>query len=571
MKKIIILGASEFNIPIISKAKEMGLYTIVLDINPDASGIKYADKFIQCSIKDVERVLKIARQELPDGITVGITDSAVTTAAIVCDKLGLSCISPSIALVATNKYQMIEAFRNYGVPHPQYKLINSLDQLNEISNFQYPLISKPVDMASSKGINLINSKEELVGCIKQSMSISESGTVLLEEYMKGPEVSVELIVIDGYPTVLQVTDKITTGAPHFIEIGHIQPSSLDLTIITKIKDVACAAAKSVGLMNSIVHAEIIVTRDGPKMVELGARMGGDAIQEQLLELSTGINMPEASIRIALGENIVVPKVSLHKASAIRFIQSSEGIVSLVNGIDDAKKVRFVNQVKLYCKEGDSYEKAKDNTGRMGYVIAQAEEPQEALKACNDAIEAINISFQTKESLRINDIELVAVSTDDYDTYYRFRCDPTDYYWNGYDQGPNYDNMKNLFNQRLWNSEMNEIGGKRIYLVKSYKDDIVDNIGFVMLMKNEDGVEIGITIIKEYQGKGLGSQTIPVAIKLAYRYGDSIYARIRDDNFASQNIFKNNGFVYTEDIQDKLTPILCLKLRKWIYSHSSIMV
>ena len=114
-----------------------------------------------------------------------------------------------------------------------------------------------------------------------------SGDVLVEEYMIGPEVSVELLVVDGVAHVLQVTDKLTSGAPNYFEIGHCQPTSLKDEDRAAISELAKAAVLAVGLKNSAAHVEIIVTPNGPKMVELGARLGGDWITSYLIQGSVG--------------------------------------------------------------------------------------------------------------------------------------------------------------------------------------------------------------------------------------------------------------------------------------------
>ena len=239
-------------------------------------------------------------------------------------------------------------------------------------------------------INLVKNIEQKTSLIKNSISASDSGNVIIEEYMVGPEVSVEMVVINYQPTVLQITEKITSGAPHFVELGHIQPAELPDETRKSIVKVAESAVRAIGLKNSIVHAEMIITESGPKMVELGARMGGDGIQQQLLKLSTGIDLPDFAIDLALGFPLKVPTPTIKKHSMIRFIPSVVGEIGEIVISNAIYQIEGVKSYKLFCKSGDVYEERNDNSGRFGYVLAQADGYEDVVKNCKKAIDNINV-------------------------------------------------------------------------------------------------------------------------------------------------------------------------------------
>ena len=238
-----------------------------------------------------------------------------------------------------------------------------------------------------------NNEEELKNAMNQSSSASGEGNILIEEYMDGPEVSVELVVKDSIPHVIQITDKKTSGAPHFAEIGHLQPSQLPEDTLEKIKEVACGAARALGLNNSLGHAEIKVTPNGPKMVEIGARMGGDGIAEQLIELSTGVSFSEIAIQIALGEEIIIPDNRLNKSSCIQFILSHKGILRSIEGVDKVKALKNIEEVKIYGVIGHEYQDMVDNSGRIGYIIASSDNIKDAKNACDAAINLIKATYE----------------------------------------------------------------------------------------------------------------------------------------------------------------------------------
>lgn len=391
-KKILILGGADFQIPFIEKAQEYGLYVGVVDINANAAGKEYADEFFQASVKDVNSVLEIAKAFRPNGITVGMVDIAIPAYAYTTTFLNIPGIDVNTAIKATNKYEMIKAFEKGDVPHPLFQYIRK-DRIGiEPIIIEYPLIVKPIDMAGSRGIFLVNNDEEMNIALHNSSEVGDSGDILIEEYMEGPEVSVELIVKNKIPHVIQITDKTTSGAPHFAETGHLQPSQLDKKTCNAVIDVASRAATSLGLENSLGHAEVKITKDGPKMVEIGARAGGDAIGEQLIELSTGVSFPEIAIKIALGEEFDIPTKRLNKSSCIRFITTRCGILSGIEGVDKAKKIPGVKLIKIFGSIGKKYEDMIDSSGRLGYIITQADDALSAKKICDMAFNKIKITY-----------------------------------------------------------------------------------------------------------------------------------------------------------------------------------
>lgn len=390
MKKLLIIGASILQLPAIKKAKEMGYYVGVIDFDPNAIGIPFADEYFNVSTIDIEGVVKTAEDFKPQGIMTLATDMPMRSIAAACEKLGLSGISFKTAVKSTDKGEMIKCFEENGVEHPWYHIISSVAELDsKIDKITYPCISKPTDNSGSRGVMLIHNEQELREAVNYSSSNGRSGSVIVEEYMQGPEVSVEIITIDGEPNVLQVTDKLTTGAPHFVEMGHSQPSRLDEKDLSKIRDLACRAVRAVGIENGPAHVEIILTKEGPKMVELGARMGGDCITTHLVPLSTGIDMIEATIKIACGEKPdIEPKFK--KGSAIRFIDAPIGTITAINGIEEAEKVDGVKEVSLTKHIGDKVGEIGSSTDRVGFVIAQSNTADEAVSVCEETLKKITV-------------------------------------------------------------------------------------------------------------------------------------------------------------------------------------
>ncbi|MBR7123055.1 MAG: ATP-grasp domain-containing protein [Oscillospiraceae bacterium] len=389
-KKLLIIGASVLQLPAILKAKEMGLYVAVADYNPNAVGIAYADEFFNVSTIDEKGICEAAKQFKADGVMTLATDMPMRAVAYTCEKLGLTGISYDTAIKATDKGEMIKAFEKAGVAHPWYFTLTSPDMLAGVADqVTYPCISKPVDNAGSRGVMLINNQNELEEAVNYSSANGRKGGVIIEEYLRGSEVSVEVMVIAGDVHILQVTDKLTTGAPHFVEMGHSQPSRLGEDNVNAIKALAEKAVKAIGIQNGPAHVEIMLTEQGPKMIELGARMGGDCITTHLVPLSTGVDMVKATIETALGG---VPDIrqKQEKGSAIRFFSPEHGVIARIEGLEAAKSIPGVREITLTKNVGDTVGEIGSSGDRAGFVVAQADTAEKAVEVCEKVLLTVNI-------------------------------------------------------------------------------------------------------------------------------------------------------------------------------------
>lgn len=393
-KKLMILGASILQLPAIEKAKEMGLDVVVVDMNPDAVGFKVPgiEKEIISTI-DIQAVISAAKRHRIDGIMTLATDMPMRTVAAVAKEMNLIGIDEETALKATNKAEMRKALQLNNVPIPKFYVVSNKDEYKEVvKQFNIPFIVKPADSSGSRGIfevKDIHNDDLIIEAYDYCHPFSKVGDVVVEEYMEGPEVSVETLTVNGECHVIQITDKLTTGAPHYVEMGHSQPTMLSNEIAEQISKVAKAANKAIGIKNGPSHTEIIVTKEGPKIVELGARLGGDNITTHLVPLSTGVNMVECCIKIALGE-IPDIKKKWNKGSAIRYFEQHAGVIDSIEGIDKAEEIDGVQQISIVHGVGEKVTEINSSGERMGFVIAQDVDVDAAIKDCLAALTKINV-------------------------------------------------------------------------------------------------------------------------------------------------------------------------------------
>lgn len=381
-------------LPAIKKAKSMGLQVVAVDMNPKAVGFR-EDGIIKevISTIDTPAIIEAAKRNRVDGVMTIASDMPMRSVAAVADELGLVGISKETAIKATDKGEMRMALRKSGVPIPAFYRVRSKEEyssaVNKIKEAGYKCIVKPADNSGSRGIDLLSDfeQETIDNAYEYSKQSSRSGDLMVEEYMEGDEVSVESLSIDGICHVIQITDKLTTGAPYFVEMGHSQPSGLSEDTKEKIRQITIAANKAIGIENGPAHTEIKITKDGPKIIELGARLGGDNITTHLTPLSTGVDMVECCINIAMGMAVNL-NTRMNRGSAIRYFPLEKGKIKNIEGVEQAQKIPGVVQVSIVHGVGESVNGIKNSGDRVGFVITEGDDAKAAVDAAMQGVAAV---------------------------------------------------------------------------------------------------------------------------------------------------------------------------------------
>lgn len=395
MKKLMVLAAGLLQIPVIKKAKEKGYYVIAVDDDPNALGMALADKaIVPGGLMNEEKMVAIAKEEQISGVIHPCSEVAMNVMGRINDELHLSGISKEIAIRATNKHLMREAFEKYGAPSPKSILTKDEEDAwaTFCNEFDTNAILKPSRNSGSRGIAKVVkgiSKNDFVVLYRRALDESRDHQVLIEQFIEGPEFSVEVIVWQGVPHVLAVTDKKTTEAPYFVELGHNQPSLFPEEVQQKLKEGAIAGCKALGLTNCAAHCELKVQKGDAYLMEIGARMGGDFISTELTHLSSGIDMVAATIDVVLGVEPNLKPVEENHGVAIRYFTPNPGIVKSIEG-EELLQHPDVYDAEIYVKPGDTVKEVKSSLDRSGHVIVTAPTAKEAIMKAEDIIFSVKI-------------------------------------------------------------------------------------------------------------------------------------------------------------------------------------
>lgn len=365
MKRIIVLGAGEMQIPVIQKVNELGYESIALDYDAQAVGFEYASRHYVVSSTDAEKVLEVARKENADALLT-TSDYPVNVVAKVSKILGLPAMSPEVANICTNKYLQRKLFSENGINAPKFYLVS--EEVNLDSFKDYPYIVKPVDSSASRGVKKVDNEQELKDAIEEAKVFSRTGQVLIEQFIGGKEFSVETLTQNNETTVVNITEKLVIGEEYgyFVEDTHIEPARINSEEWSLIKDEVCKALTLIKANNCPSHTEVKIWDGKVYIIEMACRLGGDYITSDLVPLSAGVDMLANLIKLSVGDPIDREK-KLKKVSCVQFLKPSN--------YDRCKE--FIASGNSHIKRSEvkpySDHRIENSLDRLGYIILQTDD------------------------------------------------------------------------------------------------------------------------------------------------------------------------------------------------------
>ena len=377
MKKVLIFGAVKHAI---EKAKELGYETIVIDQNPNLKTAEFADKFKCIPFDNFEESLKFAREENVDGV-VNATEYAVIVSSYVANEMHLPSIKFETANLAKNKYNIRKKMKEKGISNvPQFFEIETMEQFQSIKDeIKFPVILKPCSGLGSLNVYRIEDVKNLEEKLPEVIEASFNGKALVETFISGQEYGVEAFVYKDEIHILAIMKKNMTELPYRSELGHIIPSGLPDDVENKIEECIKKLIKALEIECSAVNFDLILTDSNEVyVVDVGARMGGNAITSHIIPLSKGIDHVGNVIKYAMNEGEINLKPSTNKCVVTRILDLDEGIIE---ELPDFNKYLDSEVVEIFFEKsvGDKIEKYVSDAQRCGLVILNGDD-LEKLKA-----------------------------------------------------------------------------------------------------------------------------------------------------------------------------------------------
>lgn len=390
MAHILFIGAGPFQMPVIEEARARGCRISVIDGSAQAPGIALAGNSAVIDIRNVEACLALGHALQPDAVLAVATEAGLPAAAAIADALRLPGVSLDAARKATNKQVMRDAFETAGLASARYRLCRRLDEAGEAYRELGPrVVVKPVNGAGSRGVSLVTGLDTMVDAFEAAKAAAASGEVLVETFMEGPEIAVEGVMAAGRFIPLLVSDKTRSTPPALLDLTITYPSLRPALQIEAIHALAEAGAHALGIDNAPVHVEMIMTADGPHLVEIAARGAGFHVFNTIVPAVTGIDTPALQLDLALGIPIALPEME-SRAAILDFPLAEPGEVVAVSGLEDVRALDGVLFAECFVRPGDTVRPLKSGSDRAAAIAVAADTPDEAREVLARARDMLRI-------------------------------------------------------------------------------------------------------------------------------------------------------------------------------------
>lgn len=391
MKKLMIMGAGIYQVPLIKRAKEMGIHTIAVSIPGNYPGFAVADEICHINTVDYEAVLKVAKEKQIDGIVTAGTDVAVITIGKVCDEMGLSGLSFEAAKIASDKMLMKERYEACGVRTARFRKVYFEDDLQEaIKELEYPLIFKAVDSSGSRGITRVNTPADIDAAVAGVKAVTRKNYYIVEEFIIGEEFGAQAFVYGGkLQFVLPHGDYVFTGDTG-VPIGHFAPYNLDEEVLKDVYEQAEKAIRAMGLDNCAINADFIMKDNKTYVLEIGGRSGATCLAE-LVSIYYGYDYYEKIIQAALGEAPEFPQDMAVPNASMLLMSAKDGVIKSI--ADHNPENDHIYEVMFDYRVGEAVKKFKVGPHRIGHVVTKGATLEEATLELEKALENIEITVE----------------------------------------------------------------------------------------------------------------------------------------------------------------------------------
>lgn len=405
--KVLVLAGGYDQIGLINELKGRGNEVILADYFENPPAKKVADKHYQISTLDEVAVKDVAVKEQVDLITTACTDQALLTVAKVSEELGLpTYISYEKALAVTNKKYMKDIFIKKAIPTAKCRTFSDMETFErEVDDIEFPSVVKPCDCNSSKGVVKVENKQELISAANAAFSLSRSHLIIVEDFIDGEEVSIDVWVDSEGAKVLSVsqTEKIGESKDSFTIFKSKYPVQMSSLLKDNIADVAQQIADGFGLENCPILIQAIIYGDNISVIEFSARMGGGT-KYKLIEYMSGINIMRVYVNRVLGDvsQVVLP-IPSEKNIELNYVYAHNGIFCSLVNYEDCLKSGEIEAYYQYKEYGAVIEKAKTSSDRVAGFLLLADNLQEMNEKRDSVLQKLDVLDEHGNSMMIKSI------------------------------------------------------------------------------------------------------------------------------------------------------------------------
>lgn len=404
--RLLVIGGGVEAVPGLERLLELGARMAVVDADPRAPGFDLAEHRLELSTYAANQVAEAAaalEADFPIQGVLSIACDVPHTVAAVADRLKLPGISRGTARLCMDKLAMKRRFLQAGVPVPWFEPLESEAQLDELVARHGTVIVKPVDSRGARGVLRVDAAVDTHWAVAHAREASPCGRAMIEQYLDGPQISSESIVLDERVWTLGCSDRnyarLDEFAPHVIEDGGCQPSVHLDQILSEVDDVILRAARAIGMSRGALKGDLVLTPGrGPVVIEVAPRLSGGWFCTDQIPLSTGVDLVQMQARIALGETPTDEELTPGSWApiAVRYAFPGEGRVRAVHGIDALRAEPWCQRVHLFARPGDVLRSPRAHTGRAAVVLATGPTRREAVARAEDGVARISFDLDPLE-------------------------------------------------------------------------------------------------------------------------------------------------------------------------------
>ena len=401
MKHVMILGAGIMQMPALEIAREMGWKTFCVDRDEDAPAVHLCDHFLPIDLKDrvglAEAAQAYKKKYGLDGVMTVGTDFSPSVAWI-AEKTGLPGIGYQTALDASDKVRMRARFEEAGISSPRYvEMSPEMGPLTPLETLDFPLVVKPVDNMGARGVRRVDNEAELIDALGKAIAFSRSERAIVEEYLDGPEFSLDSLVYDGEVEIYGMADRHIYFPPYFIEMGHTMPTDVSEEIKALVVDTFKEGIKALGINNGAAKGDIKFSRGKAWIGEIAARLSGGFMSGWTYPYSAGRSAVRNALLCCVGEKPRFEEKEDTRFSAERAFISIPGKIAGLENLDTAHNMQMVKDLFILKDEGDRVDFPRNNVEKVGNIIASGKDRVRTVNAAERAARSVFVRLETKNA------------------------------------------------------------------------------------------------------------------------------------------------------------------------------